>query len=226
MNPFMRMHIWSIGAASVLFLSLAGLCASAQSLTLAPPELAPAPSSDRASIWDSGVGNGFRHNAMELEFLLGAGYGVPIFGSQGWHDWAVGFVEFGWVFTDVLGRGRWYRGSPELLLDIFGGFQFEPDHAYLAGGTPLLRYNFATGTRWVPFINAGAGATSTDIRDGDLSSRFEFNIQVGGGTHYFLRDDLAFTVQYRFIHLSNAGMSIPNQGINSNTLLVGGSWFF
>jgi lipid A 3-O-deacylase len=130
------------------------------------------------------------------------------------------------VFSHLKGTGHWYSGNWELLGDLFGGFQYHPDRAYLAGVTPILRYEFATGTRFVPFIDLGAGATLTDIRDGDLSTKFEFNLQYGFGTHYFLRDDLALTAQYRFIHLSNAGISSPNLGVNNNTVYLGLSWFF
>ena len=118
------------------------------------------------------------------------------------------------------------RGNWELLADLFGGYQFHPEGVYFAGLSPHLRYNFATRTRFVPFVDVGAGATATDIREPDLSTTFEFNLQGGGGTHYFLRDDLALTFQWRFIHLSNAGIKYTNLGVNNSTFLLGLSWFW
>jgi len=32
---------------------------------------------------------------------------------------------------------------------------------WVVGLTPHLRYNFATGTRWIPFVDGGAGVTAT-----------------------------------------------------------------
>ena len=90
----------------------------------------------------------------------------------------------------------------------------------------MLRYDFATRSKWVPFVDFGAGATATGIRNGDLSTIFEFNLQAGLGTHFFLRNDLALTFQYRFIHLSNAGIEFPNVGVNTSNFLLGLSWFF
>jgi hypothetical protein len=90
----------------------------------------------------------------------------------------------------------------------------------------MLRYNFVTGSRFVPFFGLGAGVSATDIRNGDLSTTFEFNIQAGPGVRFFLGDHAAVTFQYRFIHLSNAGMDIPNQGVNSSTFLLGMTWVF
>lgn len=178
------------------------------------------------SLWQAGVGEGFNRGAKRVSLSGGVGFGSPIFGSKGHHDWGLGILAFGWTFSDVQGKEHWYRGNWELAGELFGGMQYHPDHAYLVGVAPLLRYNFATGTRFVPFFNLGAGVTSTDIRDGDLSTKFEFNLQYGIGTHYFLKDNLALTLQYRFIHLSNAGLSSPNLGVNNNTITIGLSWFF
>jgi opacity protein-like surface antigen len=91
----------------------------------------------------------------------------------------------------------------------------------LFGVTPLLRYNFATGSGWMPFVDFGAGVTYTDIGRPNLSTRFQFNDQAGLGAHCFLRQDVAVTVQYRFVHLSNAGMKEPNLGVDAHVFSVG-----
>ncbi len=179
------------------------------------------------SLWEDGkVGDGFRKGAHELSASAAVGLGMPIFGSQQHHNWVLGFFEYGWVFSDVVAKGEFCQGNWELIGDLFGGFQYHPDHAFVVAVAPLVRYNFATGTRWVPFVNAGAGLSLTDIRDGDLSTRFEFNLQFGGGARYFLKENLSFDVQCRFIHLSNAGMQVPNLGLNNATLMLGASWFY
>lgn len=181
---------------------------------------------ERLSPWKGEVGDGFRVGTMEASASVGAGLGMPILFSETAHDWALTALDLGWIFTDVQGEGKWYRGNWELLGELFGGGQFRPDAAYFIGVTPLVRYNFTPGGRWVPFITMGAGATATDIRNGDLSTTFEFNLQAGGGLHWFIRDHWALTAQYRFIHLSNAGLKFPNLGLNTSTLLLGVSCFF
>jgi len=45
----------------------------------------------------------------------------------------------------------------------------------MAGFAPHLRYNFATGTRWIPYLEIGAGLSATSIGPTDLSHFFEFN---------------------------------------------------
>jgi hypothetical protein len=177
------------------------------------------------SLWRAGVGEGFRSGAHELDAIAGAGWGVRILENHA-HDWAMGAVDYGWVFTDVVADDHWFRGNWELIGELFGGCQYRPEGAYFIGAGPHLRYDFAAGHRWVPFVDLGAGVTATDIRSGDISTTFEFNLQGGAGAHFFLRDNLALTVQARFIHFSNAGMKFPNLGVNALTGLIGVSWFF
>jgi hypothetical protein len=183
-------------------------------------------STEPASIWNAGVGEGFKEGTRELNFLAGAGLGLKMLGSRQGHDWALGIVDFGWMISDVVAPDHWYRGNWELLAEIFGGGVFHPNAAYLVGTAPHLRYNFAIGHRWVPFIDFGVGVTATDIRNGDLSTTFEFNLNAAIGTHYFLRDDLGLMLECRCTHLSNSGLEEPNAGVNTVTFLLGLSWLF
>ena len=183
-----------------------------------PPSLAP--------IWDSDLGNGFRGGTHDAGFALGNGFGMRVFSSSQKHDIALASVHYGWVFSDVAGRDHWYRGNWELIGEAFGGVQYHPDNAYVAGLTPILRYNFATGTRWMPFIDGGGGLSLTAIHAPDLGSTFEFNLQAGAGVHYFWRSNSAITVQYRYLHLSNADLRTPNLGVNTSVIYAGMSWFF
>lgn len=89
-----------------------------------------------------------------------------------------------------------------------------------------MRYNFATGTRWIPFVDGGAGVTATSIGPPDLSGTFEFNLQAGTGIHCFLSDNLALSLEARYIHWSCAGIHQPNAGLNGVTGLLGLTFFF
>ncbi len=184
------------------------------------------PSSSPRNIWVDGIGSGYRKGLFQVGAAVGAGFGVEVFGGTLAHDLARASANVGWVFTDVMASNRWYGGNLELLVELFGGGQFRPNDRYFIGLTPLLRYNFATGNRWVPFVDAGAGVSSTNIDGPDLTGNFQFNIQVGGGTHYFLSDRTALTVQYRWLHFSNAGIERPNHGTNTQMFEIGVSWFF
>jgi len=182
----------------------------------------PAP----ASIWKDKVGNGFRKGALEAGVSLGASLGSQILGSTDAHDLGLAKLSVGRVMSEVGSRDRWPGGNWELLGEVFGGEQFKPRHASLAGLTAILRYDFATGTRWVPFFDAGGGVTDTDIGRPDLGGNFQFNLQTGPGVDWFFHKNFALTFQYRFLHLSSAGLENPNHGVNTSALYAGISCFF
>lgn len=166
-----------------------------------------------------------RKGDWEVGLSVGAGFNMKVLESRYDHDWGIGILEGGYVLSDMVAENHWWRGNWELLGQVMGGWQFYPDEAYVFGIAPVIRYNVNTGSRWVPFIDFGAGVAATEIRD-DLSTTFQFNLQAGVGTRYFLTKDMALVLQYRWIHLSNAGIEFPNTGVNSSTFLLGASWLF
>jgi hypothetical protein len=209
------------------FLSATQLAAGAveDTQTLAStygPGLEPAP----VSIWENGVGEGFRPNTQSFNISAGANYGLVAFGSEEAHHLALATLSYTHMLGRVCGEGHWYRGNVEFRAELFTGAQFSPSSEWFVGLTPHLRYNFATGTRWIPFADAGAGATATGIGPPDLSGTFEFNLQAGGGLHWFFKEQVALTAEAHYVHWSCAGIHQPNHGLNGVTGTLGVTFFF
>jgi len=68
--------------------------------------------------------------------------------------------------------------------------------------------------------------SATSIGPPDLSNTFEFNLQATAGMYWFLRDDLALNLDGRYLHMSCAGISTPNLGLNGVVGMVGITFFF
>jgi hypothetical protein len=179
-----------------------------------------------SGIWQGEVGEGFSSSVQTLSLDAGATAGFQAFGGEQDHNLALVSVSYGHMLGRVMGEDHWYRGNWELRGEFFGGGQFSPSANWLVGLTPHLRYNLATGTRWVPYVDGGAGVTATGIRPPDLSGIFEFNLQANTGVNWFVRDNLALTCQAGYLHMSCAGIHYPNQGLNCVTGMVGITWFF
>jgi lipid A 3-O-deacylase len=176
------------------------------------------------SIWSEGnIGEGFRGGVQHIGLTLGGGFSTK--GGNRAHDLVLATVRYGRMFGPV-GEEHWYGGNWELGAELFGGAQVSPDTAYIMGGAPMVRYNFAPGSRWVPFVEAGFGFTTTDIKGRDLSTTVQFKSEAGLGVHYFVRPRTAITLQYHFFHLSNGGIKRPNGGVNINFFAIGLSRFF
>ena len=183
-------------------------------------------SKQAGSIWEKGVGQGFRSDVQSLTVSAGANYGIAMFGGEEAHHLALLSFAYDHMLGHVVGQGHWYRGNAELRLELFGGAEFSLSTESLVGLTPHLRYNFATGTRWIPFIDAGAGVTATTIGPPDLSGTFEFNLQPGIGLLWLVKDKMALSFEARYLHISCAGIHKPNLGLNGLTGLLGVKFFF
>jgi len=198
---------------------------SATTNSIPAPEL----SFSKSTIWQDGVGNGFLASAQDFSVEAGAALGVSTFGSKEAHNLGLLSISYGHMLGRVVGGDHWYRGNFEGRLEVFGGMQYHPNidtDGWFIGLTPHLRYNFATGTRWVPFFDVGAGVTATGIGPPDLSGTFEFNLQATIGVQYLLRDNLALTGDVSYMHMSCGGIHSPNLGINDVAFMLGVTWFF
>ncbi len=134
--------------------------------------------------------------------------------------------QIGYTITDVHGPVP-IRGSVELILEPTFLITTSPSTTFGEGASLLLRYNFVTGTRWVPFFDLGMGILHWNLRlPHILATQFNFTLQLGPGVHYFATDHLAITGQARFHHISNGGIDSPNVGVNSSVYLLGISYFF
>jgi len=164
--------------------------------------------------------------AQSFTLSAGANYGIEALGGKEQHHLALISLTYGHMLGHTLGEGHWYRGNPEFRLELFGGAQFSPTSDSLIGLTPHLRYNFATGTVWVPFFDLGAGVTATSIGPPDLSGTFEFNLQAATGVQWFVKENMSLNLEMGYLHVSCGGIHDPNLGLNGVTGKLGLTFFF
>ncbi len=227
MNTYNNLPVLSTIFVTTIAYAMGGAGATGQSPSPTTNSVALSEfSAPRATIWEDGVGQGFRSTTHTFSSEAGVGVGMAAFGSTQAHDLALISLSYGHMWGPVLGKDHWYRGNFEYRIELFGGAQYSPSSEWLVGLTPHLRYNFATGTRWIPFIDAGAGVTATSISHPDLGGTFEFNLQPGVGMHWFVRDNLALTGEVKYMHMSCAGIDKPNLGLNDVIGWIGLTWFF
>lgn len=141
-------------------------------------------------------------------------------------NYSITEIQLGYMLGDVKGDG-WYRGNVELVGEGFGSGIFQGPGSFIAGATVWGRYNFVQpGWRFVPFFQAGAGLTSTDIPHRYVGQPFNFNLELGGGVRCFLTSRWAVNLEFRYQHISNANTGRHNLGINGAGPLLGVSYLF
>jgi lipid A 3-O-deacylase len=188
-------------------------------------EAVAADAADQPGTYESGFGYG----RQSLGISGGHGLALPIGGTHSPEMEDIQFVyvtpRWGIGLTDPLGGRSWYRGNFELVLEGTFLYMFEPKSGIAGGIAPGLRYNFLTGTRFIPFFHAGIGFIALDADLPRQSDGLNFILQSGVGLHYFVSQSTALTGEWRFHHISNASIHDRNAGINSSLLMLGLTFF-
>ena len=163
---------------------------------------------------------GPERGATELQVWTAGGHSVA--GGRGSTGiWDVG-LRYGWVLTDAHGPG-FLKGRFEYALDAVPLYLiFQPANtAYGAGLDPAnLKWNFAKRGRFAPYIELGGGVLFTTHDVPSRTSTVNFTPSAAFGTH-FLGERMAWTLEGRYLHISNAGLSRSNSGINTFEVRLG-----
>jgi lipid A 3-O-deacylase len=167
----------------------------------------------------------------EIALWTGGGHSVPG-GTSNTSVWNVG-ARYGWILTRPHGPG-FLNGRFEYAVDLVplfivfqGANRFEPaDTAYGAGFNPLnLKWDFASRGRFAPYFELSGGVlfTNRDVPAG--TNAVNFTPSAGLGTH-LLGEKYNWSIEIRYLHISNAGLAVPNPGLNTVQVRLGIGRFF
>jgi len=156
----------------------------------------------------------------ELQFWTGGGYTVPG-GTKNTGVWNAG-VRYGWILTRPHGPG-FLKGRFEYAVDAIPVFLvFQPANtAYGAGFDPIdLKWNFATRSSYVPYLEIDGGTLFTNHTIPTGTNAVNFMSSGVLGVH-LLGPRYAWSIEARYMHISNAGLATPNPGINTFQVRLG-----
>lgn len=156
----------------------------------------------------------------ELALWTGGGHGLN--GSTSDTGvWNVG-GRYGWVLTEPAGP-RFLRGRFEYAVDVVPIFWViqRTGVAYGFGLNPFeLKWNFETHRKAAPYLSISGGTLFTNNQVPPGTSRVNFTSSGGLGI-YILRGKYNWSTEVLFMHISNAGLSTPNPGINTIQVRIG-----
>jgi lipid A 3-O-deacylase len=162
------------------------------------------------------------------EYAFLSGYGITHRGFGATRSQVETFdmiLRYGRFLSDEVGKGQWWQGRHELLLELPYHLAIDHDGRSMAGGYILGSWKFTGMERTAPYVFAGGGVLYMDLGLHTMGSRLNFSYQGGTGVQYFIRKDLALTAEYRYHHVSNAGTATPNEPLNSSKFLIGVSFY-
>ncbi len=156
----------------------------------------------------------------ELQVWTGGGHGLN--GSQsGDGVWNVGF-RYGLILTAPHGPG-FLRGRLEYAVDAVPVFLVaqKTNTAFGVGINPFaFKWALDTHSSVVPYLELGGGTLFTNTKVPEGTSRINFTTGAALGLH-FLRSKYNISTEVRYMHISNAGLSSPNPGINTIQFRLG-----
>jgi hypothetical protein len=131
-------------------------------------------------------------------------------------------LRYGWVLLDSHGPS-FLRGRFEYAIDAVPMYLiFQPRNtAYGIGVNPLnLKWNFDRRGRVVPYAELSGGLlfTTHDVPAGTSSTNFTPSAAFG---FHYLGDRFAWTLEGRYLHISDAGLSRLNPGVNTFEIRIG-----
>jgi hypothetical protein len=161
----------------------------------------------------------------EVQIWTGGGYTVPG-GTKDTGIWNAG-LRYGWVLSDPHGPG-FLKGRFEYALDAIPVFLvFQPANtAYGVGFDPVvLKWNFVPKDTFSPFIELNGGVLFTNHNVPTVANNVNFMSSLAVGTH-ILREKYNWSLEARYMHISDAGLTVPNPGINTVQFRLGIGRFF
>ncbi len=166
--------------------------------------------------------------------VVGGALKGPIFVKTqrpGFHFYQTNF-RIGLMLSDPAEPGYFFKGNFEGLLELTYSNVNGKIDGYFVGGGILLRYNILSiqDKRVIPYMHAGAGIVHNNIYRDETQRMIglptEFSLRGGLGVRLLIFDRWSLDLEGAVEHISNAGRSDRNQGMNEGGILAGITRFF
>jgi hypothetical protein len=164
--------------------------------------------------------DGPQQGGHEIQVWAGGGHSVPG-GTKDTSAADIG-VRYGWIITDAL-LPSLLRGRFEYAVDAVPLYLvFQPANtAYGAGFDPLvLKWNFERRGKFSPYLELSGGTLFSNVNIPTYTNTVNFTPSAAFGTH-ILGAKYNWSLEVRYLHISNAGLASPNPGLNTVQVRVG-----
>lgn len=160
----------------------------------------------------------FKRGDKEFTILFGGGENLRHFPIAEKSD-----IRFG---SAKLRFGVFTTPSTQLSIDLTTGVDVNHPDRHAIWTTGGYRKYFCIRGNTAFAYDFNFGFMYFNKRLPEQGSLFNFTEQLGLLWQQGLPGDSAFMMEYKFAHISNAGLVLPNIGINMNSLSIGYSKFF
>ncbi|MEW5759053.1 MAG: acyloxyacyl hydrolase [Candidatus Omnitrophota bacterium] len=155
------------------------------------------------------------------------GYAKGHLDRQGPYHVAQMGLRFGFDMNPLLAKIHLKPpiGEFDFVIEPFINPIIDPRSNVELGAALMFKYMLPLSKRFSIYAEFGAAPSYYTLHTQEQSTQFNFIDQAGGGFYVFLKDGLALNAGYRRRHMSNASIKRPNSGINTDSYLLGLSYF-
>ena len=164
------------------------------------------------------------NSSRELQIWTGGGHGIN--GSTSDTGvWNLG-LRYGLILTSPHGPG-FLKGQLEYAFDVVPAWVLtqKTNTAYGGGVNPFaFKWILSEPKKVKPFFEIEGGTLFTNKEVPERTSQINFTTSGALGMH-ILGEKHNWSAEVRFMHISNAGMTTPNPGINTIQVRIGWGTF-
>lgn len=164
-----------------------------------------------------------KFSLTESTFIVGYGNGNL---SEGDYEHVALIWHLGFDLKRLFTRLQEHSGVLSLALEPKINPVFNPDTDVEVGISFGLKYRYPISETWSVYVLGSVGPHLITVQTKDQANGLVFFDTVGAGFAFFLTKQAAINLEYRFRHVSNAGIKEPNGGIDSHIVAIGYSLFF
>jgi len=160
------------------------------------------------------------NSSRELQIWTGGGHGINGSTSET-GMWNLG-LRYGLILTSPHGPG-FLNGQLEYAFDVVPAWVLtqKTNTVYGGGVNPFaFKWILSQPKKVKPFFEIEGGTLFTNKEVPERTSQINFTTSGALGMH-ILGEKHNWSAEVRFMHISNAGMTTPNPGINTIQVRIG-----
>lgn len=157
-------------------------------------------------------------DGMEKRFSSVSGVGLQFEGS-------LSDLEDVRMFLGGVGGSVYRLRSNKFMAsldgEILGGYRINGSNGFMVALQPIVVLSYDIPHNLSPYIKLIVGVSYNNMKIEGMGMDFNFVTSGGAGMMWSGWDAMSLMFEYRIMHLSNAGLSEQNEGLNMHCLMIG-----
>ena len=159
----------------------------------------------------------------EVGFFVGYGKGNI---NEGSYEPILLVIRLGYDMRRIFPILSRHNGTLSVYIEPKINPVISPENDIEFGIGVGVKYMYHCTEQLAAYIFGSVGPHYVTVVTRDQANGFIFSDTIGCGVSWFLNEKSAINLEYRWRHISNADLKMPNNGIDTHIGMIGYSLFF